>query len=214
VETFEGVCLLAAFFAVAFAAMGLEGTSSSSEDSSLDPSLELDSGLATAFAGDVLVAADFTGEDAFAEAFDVTGLVGPSSEAEDSSSEDSSLDSSLELDVAAPVPFVGEAFTAGAFLGTGLDCVGLVAAVPLAVALEGAPFAAGFEGSWSESSLSESSSLTGFAEAFWIALVAFGDSSESLSLESEADWLSLDSEEGLALGGALDYVGRKVNFTS
>ena len=207
VETFEGTCLLAAFFAVAFAAMGLEGTSSSSEDSSLDSPLELDSGLATAFAGDVLVAADFTGEDAFAEAFAVTGLVGPCSEAEDSSSEDSSLDSSLELDVAAPVLFVGVAFTAGAFVGTGLACVGLVATAPLVAALGGGPFAfdAGFEGSWSEPSLSLS--LTGFAEAFGIALVGFGDTSGSLSLESEAESLSLDSEE-LALGGALDYIGK------
>jgi hypothetical protein len=163
--------------------------------------------LATAFAGDVLVAADFTGEGAFAEAFAVTGLVGPSSEAEDSS-DDSSLDSSLELDVAAPVPFAGGAFTAGAFVGIGLDCVGLVAAAPLVAAWKGAPFAGtalatGFDGSSSVSS-SLSLSLTGFAVAFEIALVAFGDSSESLSLESEADSLSVDSEEELGLGGALD----------
>ena len=171
VETFEGISLLAAFFAVAFAAMGLEGTFSSSEedsssdDSSLDSSLEPDSGLATAFAGEVLVAADFMGEDAF--------------------------------------------------VVTGLDCVGLVAAVPLVTALggvffAGAALATGFDGSSLESSLSESSSLslslTGFAEDFGIALVAFGGSLGSLSLESEVDSLSLDSEEELALGGALDYI--------
>lgn len=207
----ETMCLLAVFFAEAFAGMGLEGTSSSSEedsssaDSSLDPSLELDSGLATAFAGDVLVAADFMGEDAFTEAFAVAGLMGPPSEAEDSSSDDSSLDSSLELDVAASAPFVGGAFTAGAFVGTGLACVGLVAAAPLVPALEGAALAVGFDGSSSESS-SLSLSFRGFAEAFGIALVAFGGFSESLSLESEADSLSLDPEEEPALGGALDYI--------
>jgi hypothetical protein len=210
----ETMCLLAAFFAEAFAGMGLEGTSSSSEaedsssaDSSLDSSLELDSGLATAFAGDVLVAADFMGEDAFTEAFVVAGLMEPSS---DSSSDDSSLDSSLELDVAASAPFVGGAFTAGAFVGTGLACVGLVAAAPLVAALGCAPFAGaalavGFDGSSSESS-SLSLSLRGFAEAFGIALVAFGGSLESLSLESEADSPSLDPEEDLALGGTLDYI--------
>lgn len=187
--------------------MGFEGTASSSEedsssDPSLDSSLEPDSVLATGFAGDVLMAADFTGEGAFAEAFVVTGLVGPSSEAEDSS-DDSSLDSSLELDVAARVPFVGGAFTAGAFVGIGLDCVGLVAAAPLVAAWEGAPFAGAALTTGFDGSSSESSSLTGFAIAFEIALVAFGDS-ESLSLESEADSLSVDSEEELGLGGALD----------
>ena len=150
------------------------------------------------------------GEDAFTEAFAVTGLMGPPSEAEDSSSDDSSLDSSLELDVAASAPFVGGAFTAGAFVGTGLACVGLVAAAPLVPALEGAPsegaaLAVGFDGSSSES-LSLSLSFRSFAEAFGIALVAFGGFSESLSLESEADSLSLDPEEEPALGGALDYI--------
>jgi hypothetical protein len=200
--------LLAAFFADAFAGMGLEGTSSSSgaddsssADSSLDSSLELDSGLAAAFAGDVLVAADFMGEDAFTEAFAVAGLMGPSSEAEDSSSDSSSL----ELDVATSRPFVGGAFTAAVFVGTGLACVGFVETAPLVAALGGAPFAGaalavGFVGSSSESS---SLSLRGFAEAFGIVLVDFGGSSESLSLESEVDSLSLDSEE-LAFGGAMD----------
>jgi hypothetical protein len=54
---------------VTFAATGLAGgsseeedsSSSSSDDSSLDSSLELDSGLATAFAGEVLVGDAFGG---------------------------------------------------------------------------------------------------------------------------------------------------------
>jgi hypothetical protein len=118
-----------------------EDSSSSSDDSSLDSPLELDSGLATAFAGDVLVF------DAFAVAFAVAGLVTTSSEAEDSSSDDSSLDSSFELDAAAPVPFEGGGFTGVAFVGAGLDWVSFVAAVPLAAAL-----AADFDSFPSESS--------------------------------------------------------------
>jgi hypothetical protein len=105
-----------------------EDSSSSSDDSSLD-SLELDSGLATTFAGDVLVLG------AFAVVFAVAGLVTTSSDAEDSSSDDPSLDSSLELDAAAPVPFEGEGFTGVAFAAAGFDWVSFVAAVPLAAAL-------------------------------------------------------------------------------
>ena len=245
VETFEGICLVAADFAgaddraVAFADTGLAGasseeedSSSSSDDSSLDSSLGLDSGLATAFAGEVLVAdafegmgctaADFVGADAFAVPFEATGLVMTSSEADDTS-DDSSLDSSLELDAAAPAPFEGGAFTSDAFVGADLDCAGFVAVVPLAAALEGAALAgaalaAGFDSSSPESSLSESSSLSAFAgalvgavfdgTAFEIVLVAFENSSESLDSDSEAsDSLSLDLEEELALGGgSLDYI--------
>ncbi len=170
--------------------------------------------------------------DAFVVAFVVTGLVGGSSEAEDTSSDDSSfddasLDSSLELDAAAPVPFVGGAFTAGASVETGLVFAVFVPAVPLAVALgraafAGAALAAGFDGSSSDSPLSESSSLslslTGFAEAFvravfegtgfGIALVAPALVVEALFVGSSSDSLSLDSEEEPVLGGgALDYMG-------
>jgi hypothetical protein len=200
---------------------------SGSELSSEDSSPELDSGLATTFAGEVLVV------DAFVVAFVVTGLVGASSEAEDSSSDDSSsfddasLDSSLELDAAAPVPFVGGAFTARASVGTGLVFAVFVPTVPLAVALgraafAGAALAAGFDDSSSDSPLSESSSLslslTAFAEAlvravfegtgFGIALVTPALVVAALFVGSSSDSLSLDSEEEPVLGGgALDYMG-------
>jgi hypothetical protein len=135
-----------------------EDSSSSSDDSSLD-SLELDSGLGTVFARDVLAF------DAFAVVFAVAGLVTTSSEAEDSSSDDSPLDSSLELDAAAPVPFEGGGFTGVAFVGAGLDLVSFVAAVPLAAAL-----AADFD-----SFPSESSSLSD------------SEASDSLSPDSEEE---------------------------
>jgi len=161
-----------------------------------------------------------------------TFLVGASSEAEDSSSEDSSLDSSLELDAAAAVTFVGRAFTGCAFAGTGFDWVG-VAAAPFAAALgggtlgaafAGAALAAGFGGS-SESSLSESSSLSLSLADFLGALT--GGSFEKSFLRSDleapvlavvaglsSDSLSLDSDEELALRGcALDCHGR-MNFIS
>ena len=195
---------------------------SGSELSSEDSSPELDSGLATTFAGEVLVV------DAFVVAFVVTGLVGASSEAEDSSSDDSSfddasLDSSLELYAAAPVPFVGGAFTARASVGTGLDFAVFVPAVALGrAAFASAALVAGFDGSSSDSPLSESSSLslslTGFAEAlvravfegtgFGIALVAPALVVAALFVGSSSDSLSLDSEEEPVLGGgALDYMG-------
>lgn len=151
----------------------------------------------------------------------VTFLVGASSEAEDSSSdssssEDSSLDSSLELDGAAAVIFVGAAFTGGAFGGAGFDWVDFVAA-PFAAALGGgasrAPFAdaalvVGLDGFSSESSLSESSSLslslTGFAGALIVDIVA-GLSSDSLSF---------DSEELPLGGGALDCRGMNLYYAT
>src|ERR1700752_5301936 len=102
---------------------------------------------------------------AFVVAFVVTGLATTSSEPEDSSDDDSSLDSSLELDAATAVPFEGGTFTSDGFVEAGLDCVGFVAAAPLAAALGGAALAdaalaAGFESSLPWSSLSEPSSLS------------------------------------------------------
>ena len=152
----------------------------------------------------------------------VTFLVGASSEVEDSSSDDSSLESSLELDAAAVVTFVGAAFTGSDFAGADFDCVGFVVVVPFVATLGGAPLAgaalpAGNGGSSSESSLSESSSLslslTGFARAlgggcfegtaFEKGLVA--PVLVAVVVGSSSDSLSLDSEEELALAGtALD----------
>jgi len=114
------------------------------------------------------------------------------------------------------VTFAGVVLVGNAFAGADEDIVGRVGPAPLVAALSGAAFTAGIGGSLSESSLSESSSLSlslgFFAEAlagsvfegttFGMALVTeLGESSESLPLDSE--------EEDLALGsGALNCHGQ------
>ena len=161
----------------------------------------------------------------------VTFLVGASSEVEDSSSDDSSLESSLELDAAAVVTFVGAAFTGSDFAGADFDCVGFVVVVPFVATLGGAPLAgaalpAGNGGSSSESSLSESSSLSLSLTGFPRALV--GGCFERTAFEtglvapvlvavvvgSSSDSLSLDSEEELALAGTALDCYKRVNFVS